>query len=376
MGSWRAVDMTEETQPKQQIPGYQILAKLGSGGMATVYKAKQLSLDRIVAIKVLPRESTTKQDFIDRFYAEGKAAGKLNHPNIVGALDVGHAGEFHYFVMEYVEGHTVFDEIQDNTRLDEEEAIKIILETARGLEHAHKAGLIHRDVKPQNIMITKDGTAKLADLGLARVANAAEIAEEEEGVTFGSPYYMSPEQILARPDIDFRTDIYSLGATFYYMVTGRVPFSADNPGDVMKMHLRDRLVLPQTLNPKISDGVNQVIKVCMAKPKDQRYDQTSDLVEDLEALKAGEAPLHAEARLGVGSFREETATEEAPADAGKKGKRGKRKTLSLKSSKKTSSSGMAKSAPEVPIYRELSFFPAIVGWLVAIVLFFLWFMKA
>lgn len=277
----------------QQIPGYVILGKLGAGAMATVYKARQLSLDRLVAIKILPKKFMDNPQFIERFYAEGKAAGKLNHPNIVQAIDVGKAGEHHYFVMEYVEGQTVYDATMEKGRLPETQALKWSIEVARALNHAHKAGLIHRDVKPKNIMITLDGVAKLADMGLARTVSDAEAAEAEKGKAYGTPYYISPEQIRGEIDVDFRADIYSLGATMYHMVTGRVPFEGPNPSAVMHKHLKEELVPPDHVNPELTSGFSEVIEVCMAKDKRKRYRTTEDLLQDLESIARGEPPLQA-----------------------------------------------------------------------------------
>ncbi len=283
----------EEQRAGQQIPGYALISRLGAGAMATVYKARQLSLDRLVAIKVLPRKFSQNQQFVERFYAEGKAAAKLNHPNIVQAIDVGKAGNYHYFVMEYVDGHTVFDDITEKGPYNETEALTVIIQTAKALEHAHKAGFIHRDVKPKNIMITQSGQAKLADMGLARAVSDREAAEAEQGKAYGTPYYISPEQIRGSVDIDFRADIYSLGATMYHMVTGRVPFEGSNPSSVMHKHLKARLTPPDHLNPELSSGIGEIIEVCMAKDPDKRYASTSDLLEDLEAVAQGEAPMQA-----------------------------------------------------------------------------------
>ena len=164
----------EEQRAGHQIPGYKVYKKLGAGAMATVFLAKQLSLDRMVAIKVLPPRFTTNQEFVQRFYAEGRAAAKLNHPNIVAALDVGQANEYHYFVMEYVQGTTVSDDLLKRRRYREREALQIMIQIAQALDHAHKAGFIHRDVKPKNIMLTEQGVAKLADMGLARAISDRE----------------------------------------------------------------------------------------------------------------------------------------------------------------------------------------------------------
>jgi len=287
----------EESRKGQQIPGYQILSKLGAGAMATVFKARQLSLDRIVAVKVLPRRLSENADYVDRFYKEGRAAAKLNHPNIVQAIDVGEANGYHYFVMEYIEGHSLYDEIATGKVFSEAEALKVILQIARALEHAHRQGLIHRDVKPKNIMMTKEGTAKLADMGLARVAADEQAAQAEAGRAFGTPYYISPEQIRGEVDIDFRADIYSLGATLYHMVTGRVPFDGATPAAVMHKHLKEPLVPPDHLNTSLSAGLGEVVEVMMAKERRRRYASTTDLLMDLEAIAAGEPPLQARRQI-------------------------------------------------------------------------------
>ena len=289
-----------EVSRGQQIPGYQILSKLGSGAMATVFKARQISLDRLVAIKVLPRKLSENTDYVQRFYKEGKAAALLNHANIVQAFDVGEAGGFHYFVMEYVEGHTLHDELAAGKQFTEAEAINVVLQVARALDHAHGQGLIHRDVKPKNIMFMADETAKLADMGLARATTDIQAAHAEAGRAYGTPYYISPEQIRGEVDIDCRADIYSLGATLYHLVTRRVPFEAPNPAGVMHKHLKEPLTPPDHLNPDLSVGLAEVVECMMAKDRSKRYGSVADLVVDLEALQRGEAPLQARMQLRTG----------------------------------------------------------------------------
>lgn len=294
---------TKETKAAaEHIPGYKILGKLGAGAMAIVYKAKQLSLDRIVAIKILPRRFSENPDYVQRFYKEGKAAAKLNHNNIVAAYDVGEAGGYHYFVMEYVEGKTLYEDLARGKLFPEEDAIDIITQVAKALAHAHARGLIHRDVKPKNIMINSVGTVKLADLGLARDASDVQMAKSEAGKAFGTPYYISPEQIRGEIDTDARSDIYSLGATFYHMVTGRVPFEASNPAEVMKKHLRESLVPPDHINTSLSAGVSEVIEVMMAKRKQDRYTSAEELLIDLDAVSRGEAPLRARKKFDIGDL--------------------------------------------------------------------------
>jgi len=276
-----------------QIPGYQIIEKLGTGAMATVFKARQVSLDRVVAVKVLPKKYMTDPQFVDRFYAEGRAAAKLNHANIVQAIDVGQAGDYHYFVMEHVEGTTVYDHLMSQGRYPEDEALRIVIQIAEALNHAHDKGFMHRDVKPKNIMITKEGVAKLADMGLARQVTDRQAAEAEAGKAYGTPYYISPEQIRGEVDVDFRADIYGLGATFYHMLTGQVPFDGPNPSAVMHKHLKAQLTPPDHLVNELSTGAGEIVEVMMAKKRDERYASTADLLEDLKAVAAGEPPMQA-----------------------------------------------------------------------------------
>jgi serine/threonine-protein kinase len=286
----RLKQQLEAERSGQQIAGYRFQGKLGAGAMATVHKAKQISLDRTVAIKILPRKFSNNPQFIERFYAEGRAAAALNHPNIVQAYDVGKSGEFHYFVMEFVDGRTVFDDIVKHKRYNESDAIDIVMQIAEALQHAHEKGLIHRDVKPKNLMLTKEGMAKLADMGLARAMNDKEMAEAEAGKAFGTPYYISPEQIRGEVNITPAADIYSLGATLYHMVTGNVPFDGKNPSAVMHKHLKAELVPPDHVNPKLSAGISEVIEMMMAKDPKARYKSCKDLLIDLRAVRKKENP--------------------------------------------------------------------------------------
>jgi eukaryotic-like serine/threonine-protein kinase len=294
--------LAEEQGAFSQIPGYQILSKLGAGAMATVYKARQLSLNRTVAIKVLPLKSSANKEFVERFYKEGRAAAQLNHPNIVGAIDVGESNGRHYFVMEYIDGETVHDRLEKGEKYSEKEALHIITQVARALAHAHKAGFIHRDVKPKNIMITQDGIAKLADMGLARETSDAQAAQAEAGKAYGTPYYISPEQIRGELDVDQRADLYSLGATFYHMVTGRVPFEAATPSAVMHKHLKEELIPPDHLVSELSTGVGEIIEVSMAKKRKMRYSTAEEMLTDLERVAAGQPPLVARQNYDLSSL--------------------------------------------------------------------------
>jgi len=322
----RAVGDSEDSggRPAQQIPGYQLQKKIGAGAMAVVYKAKQLSLDRTVAIKVLPKRLSKNKEFVERFYREGKAAAALNHNNIVQAIDVGESGGYHYFVMEYVEGDTVYDEIVQNRVYPEDEAIRIIRQVAAALQHAHERGIIHRDVKPKNIMLTKDHVAKLADMGLARAASDVEAAMAEAGRAYGTPYYISPEQIRGEVNIDHRADIYSLGATAYHMVTGRVPFEGPTPSAVMHKHLKEPLTPPDHINTQLTAGFAATIEKMMAKNREERYQNCREIIEDLDLLAAGQPPKYAEQSLGQDVFAklesgEAQAIDREPATSRKRG---------------------------------------------------------
>ena len=269
------------------------MQKLGEGAMAEVFLAKQLSLDRLVAIKILPHKFSSDQKFIERFYKEGKAVARLNDQNIVGALDVGQAGERHYFVMEYVDGETVHDRILRKRRITEKESIEIVIQVAKALKHAHQMGFIHRDIKPKNIMINKAEVVKLADLGLARALSDRETAHAEAGKAFGTPYYISPEQARGTLTIGPSADIYGLGATFYHMITGRVPFEGKTATEVMQKQIREALVPPDHLVPEISSGVALIIEMMMAKDPRDRYQSAVQLLEDLESAHDGHDPIHA-----------------------------------------------------------------------------------
>jgi serine/threonine-protein kinase len=294
----------ESKDASTQIPGYKILGKLGSGAMAVVYKAKQVSLDRTVAVKVLPKKFVQKSDYVERFYKEGRLAAKMNHNNIVQAIDVGEVGGLYYFVMEYVEGKTLYDDLSKGKIFSENEALDLILQLASALGHAHSLGLVHRDVKPKNIMINNDNVVKLADMGLARETSDIKAAKHEQGKAFGTPYYIAPEQIRGLVDIDGRADIYALGATLFHMVTGRVPFEASSPSEVMKKHLKEPLTPPDHINTALTAGISEVIEAMMAKDRNNRYRNMEELVTDLRAVREGRPPLLARQKFNVEALEE------------------------------------------------------------------------
>jgi len=272
-----------------RLPGYKILGKLGQGAMGTVFKARQLSVDRLVAIKVLFPRLSKKTEFVTRMMREARAAASLNHPNIIQAIDAAQAGRYYYFVMEYVEGKSVQAYLADGKVFQERASLDIAIQVAKGLKHAHDRGLIHRDVKPGNILLTPNGTAKLADLGLVYYAAGEETASTAYGTTLGTPHYISPEQVRGQHEIDGRSDVYSLGATLFHMVTGRPAFQG-RPVVVMHRHLNAKLPAPDLINTSLSNGICEVIECMMAKKPDDRYANADDLLIDLQRVAEGRTP--------------------------------------------------------------------------------------
>ncbi len=266
----------EKFDTEREIGGYRLIEKIGAGTMGTVYKAKQVSLDRVVAIKILSPHLAHKEDYAERFLREARSVARLNHPNVISGIDVGEAGGVRYFVMEYASGVTVGSLIARGGAMEESRVLKIAIQIARALDHAHEAGLVHRDVKPDNILLTKDGVAKLCDLGLAK-------DRPEEGVSLGTPNYISPEQAKGLKDVDIRSDLYSFGATLYHMVAGQPPFSG-NAKVVMVKHLSEKPRAPRDLEPDLSEEFNAIIVKLMQKEPHDRFASPKELVGALEAL--------------------------------------------------------------------------------------------
>jgi eukaryotic-like serine/threonine-protein kinase len=289
----RLVQQVGEANRKFQIPGYQMIQKLGKGSMGIVFKAKQISVDRVVAIKILLDPLAQNKEFIKRFEREAMIAAKLSHNNVVNAIDAGQIDGHYFFVMEYVEGPTIKDYLDKNKTFDEKEALRITLAIAEALKHAAQRGLIHRDIKPENVILTRQGEVKLADLGLARLTDDEKWGLSEAGMAIGTPYYISPEQVRGQTNIDIRADIYSLGATLYHMVTGKVPYGGDNPNDVMRKHVDPNVALvpPDHLNSRLSGGLGMVVETMMAKNREHRYQTPDDLILDIKCLLRGESPM-------------------------------------------------------------------------------------
>ena len=256
---------------------YEIVGKIGAGGMSDVYKAKDHTLGRFVAIKVLKQEFSEDVNFVTKFRTEAQSAAGLEHPNIVNIYDVGSQEGMYYIIMEYVEGITLKTYIEKKGQLTFKEAISIAIQVGRGIEAAHKKNIIHRDIKPQNIMISTEGKVKVMDFGIARAATSNTINSD----VMGSVHYSSPEQ--ARNGfVDGRSDIYSLGIVMYEMVTGRVPFDGDTTVAVAIQHLQEEMVAPSAYAPNLPVSLEKIILKCTQKNADRRYQTMGDLLLDLK----------------------------------------------------------------------------------------------
>lgn len=257
---------------------YDVLEKVGNGGMATVYKAKDKILNRFVAVKVLKDEYTTDAEFIRRFNAEAQSAAGLTHANIVSVYDVGHEDNIYYIVMELIQGKTLKQIINEDGSLPWKWSINIAIQIASALEAAHKNNIVHRDIKPHNIIITEDGIAKVTDFGIAKAVSNSTITAF--GTTIGSVHYFSPEHAKGG-FTDAKSDLYSLGVVMYEMLTGRVPFDADTPVSVALKHMQEKAVEPIKLNPSIPYAVNQIIVKAMQKDPSLRYQSATEMIKDL-----------------------------------------------------------------------------------------------
>ncbi|HYG73396.1 MAG TPA: protein kinase [Planctomycetota bacterium] len=286
-----------------QLGNYKLLKKLGEGGMGAVYLAEDLAVQRKVAVKVLPKKHAENPEFLQRFKREAQATGKLNHPNIVMAYSVGEQDGQHFFAMEYCEGKPLDSILKKERLLEPLEATRIVLQVARGLQHAHEHGFVHRDIKPGNIILTKDGTAKILDLGLSKDTSDVEQSfNTQTGAILGTPHYISPEQAKGERSVDNRADIYSLGATLYHLVTGEPPFHGTNVMSILNAHATQPAPDARLLRPEIPAGVAQVIQKMLAKEPDERYASCDELAYDLELVRRGELPKHVAFMTHVRTF--------------------------------------------------------------------------
>ena len=260
---------------------YEILEAIGFGGMAVVYKARCHRLNRLVAIKILKDELSKDEEFRNRFHAESQAVAKLNHPNIMSVHDVSTHEGTDYIVMELIDGITLKQYMEKKGTLNWKETLHFAMQIAKALEHAHSQGIVHRDIKPHNVMVLKNGSAKVTDFGIARLMSQSNTLTKE---ALGSVHYISPEQAKGGR-VDNRSDLYSLGVVMYEMMTGRAPYDGDSPVAVAIQHINGGATMPSVLNPNIPGGLEQIIMKCMATDPSQRYNSATALLYDLEELR-------------------------------------------------------------------------------------------
>jgi hypothetical protein len=259
--------------------------------MGSTYLARQTAVDRQVALKVLRKDFSRDPEYIARFQHEARLAGRLDHPGIVHVITVGEYRGLHYMAMEYVEGSNLLDLMPDAGNMSESEALGYVRQVAKALDYAHGQGVIHRDVKPDNVLVTPTGVAKLCDFGLAKkLGGSANLTQS--GMAVGTPNYISPEQARGRPDVDIRGDIYSLGCTLYQVVTGETPFSGPNGAVLLTKHINEQAPWPQDVNPDVSRNVSLLIERMMAKEREERYQTPAELLGDIERVIAGQPPTH------------------------------------------------------------------------------------
>ncbi len=281
------------------IPGYEIIEKIAEGGMGAVYKARQTSMDRLVGIKVLLQKFAEDKDGRERFVREARAVAKLSHPNVVAGIDAGEAHGIYYFVMEFLDGESMDAVLRQRGRIPWGEAAHIVRQVARALDHAHQHGIVHRDIKPGNIMLLKDGTVKLADLGLARITSATDSTITQSGMIVGSPAYLSPEQAVGDREIDTRSDIFSLGLTFFELIAGQRAFGSGNPMSTITALLTRDVPVERLAEMDAPADVIAIIAKMTRREPDQRYLSPGSLTEDIDALLAGQRPPHAHAATSV-----------------------------------------------------------------------------
>jgi len=271
-----------------EIAGHRIIERLGRGGMGTVYKATQLSLDRPVAIKFLAPELVRDPEFVDRFVGEAHAAGQLNHRNIVQVFDTGRLESLCYYTMEYMPFGSVGDQITGSQKLPAANILPMMVDVAQGLIYAEKKGIVHRDIKPDNLMIGFEGVVKIGDLGIAKILQDGPTVEQVDGV-YGSAHYMAPEQALGG-EINCQVDIYAMGATFYRMLTGRPLFQGKSQREILIKHVKEQPVSIQEREPSVPDELAAIIGRMLSKRPEERYTSASEFVERLKELADRPSP--------------------------------------------------------------------------------------
>ena len=300
-----------------RLGAYEIVSRLGEGGMGAVYKGRETESGRFVAIKVLNRRYADNAGFLTRFKRESTVGRELDHPHIVRTLGFGEDRGNHFIALELMEGDDLSRKLKAKKVFPEREALEIVRPVAAALQYAHERGLVHRDVKPSNIMFAADGTVKLSDFGLVKSTDPEASHLTVTGVALGTPHYIAPEQALGGHDLDVRADLYALGATLYHLVTGRTPFAGATPLEVIQKHLSEKLTPPDELNPEVGDGCVALIEKLMAKSRDDRYATPAALLADVDRVVNGQEPAGAEidearSTLKVSARRQEAIRRRSP----------------------------------------------------------------
>ncbi len=274
---------------EKSIGNYDLLEKIAEGGMGAIYRGKHRETGQIVAIKIMPPHMAQNPVLLKRFEQEFRAASRLDHPNIVRALDYSDNGNMPYLVMEFVEGESLGQKLEREGKMNEGDAIRVIAQVAQGLHRAHKQNLVHRDVKPDNILVTPDGIAKLADLGLVKETET-DLNLTRTGRGLGTPHFMAPEQFRNAKNADIRCDIYSLGATLYQMVTGELPFRSNGPLDAWMKKIQNELTPPRQLAPTITERLDWAIRRAMSADPEKRPVSCREFIEDLTGKSTRRLP--------------------------------------------------------------------------------------
>ncbi len=316
----------------RRLGKYELISKIGQGGMGAVYKARQESMNRVVALKVLPRSLAGNKEFIARFLREARAAGRLSHPNIVAGIDAGFAEGYYYFAMEFVEGESLGERLVRDGVVPETEAALFCAQVAKALDHAHAMGIVHRDVKPENILVTPRSEIKLCDMGLARTGNE-DMRVTQAGMAVGTPFYISPEQVRGKTPTA-QSDIYSLGCTLFHLVTGRPPYDGENAMQVMQQHLNAEIPRAGDVREGISRAVEVVILKMMARDPEDRYETAREAADDLESAAGGGIP---------------SALTEAVAERRRAGRRGPGTTRSARSARSSTRNEKPISTRDMPV---------------------------
>jgi len=290
-------DRPKDALVGKTLGGYQIVEEIGKGGMGSVYRAKQLALGRVVALKRLSTELTDEQ-FIMRFLTEARAAAKLSHPNVVQVYDVGRERGVHYIAMEYVEGRSLEARIKTDGAIEPREAVEIGIDVAKALACARMSNIVHRDIKPDNVLLSNAGQVKVADFGLAKVIDEPSLGFTQENSGLGTPHYMAPEQATDAKGADHRADIYALGATLYHALVGRPPFIGPSALKIVQQHEKETAIPPCEYNPDIPESLCNVLAKMMAKSPDDRYQEPEDVIRALKnvlgEMKAAEEQASAQ----------------------------------------------------------------------------------